>query len=634
MDSRPVFPVREVLGRFFQKGAFFLDLPAPPRRVIRSRNGSPRVLTLQPQPSPAQRSAAAALGLYILISLACFVRTADLTHYFLGSSCDALLFIWCLNWWPFALAHGLNPFITHYVWFPGGYNLTWATSLAVPALLSWPVTALGGPVLSYNILMLLAPALAAWSCALLARELGCAWPAAFIGGLLFGFSGPELNQVSAEINLSSVYYVPLAVLLCVRHVRGRIRQHGFILALAVLLCAQLGTSTEMLASLCLTGALSWTCFLILVPAARGALRRLARDIALAAPVTMLLAAPFLYYLLRGAADFPAYIHPWYYQQDDLLQFIFPVLPLRGFVPALASIAAQLRGFGLESYSFTSIPALVILIWYFAKESWRPYARGLLAVICLTALLTLGLSLEFDGTRTSFPLPWALLAHIPFIRSILPLRFLVYFTLGSGIAAALFLNAARSLPQRAARYGLAALALGFLPPAHVNVFPAPWQTLPLLAVQTSFKWLRWPEQPFFTKAHIRAALGPHPNVLLLPDPVIGPGMAWQVDAGMSFTQAEGYIGYTLAPERKWDIPDKLTWNRWDDFAREFPAFCAAHQVDYVLIGQGAPSGLTQKIEALGWPRHIDDGIEVIKTPYARAPGLPRAAASTAAAAAAR
>jgi hypothetical protein len=148
----------------------------------------------------------------------------------------------------------------------------------------------------------------------------------------------------------------------------------------------------------------------------------------------------------------------------------------------------------------------------------------------------------------------------------------------------------------------------------------WQAQTLFQQQTEFKWTRWPVQPFFTPAHVTEALGHMPNVLLLPDPVLGPGMAWQVNAGFNFTQAEGYVGFRPMHERRWTVLDDVIFDQLKpDFATAFPAFCAAHRVNYILIGPSTPATVISAIESLGWPHHMDEGIEVVKLPTSQNPG---------------
>ena len=85
----------------------------------------------------------------------------------MGVGPDPLILIWALNWWPWSLAHGINPFVTKFVWYPVGVNLTWVVSIPAAAFLALPVTLLWGPVESWNVLSMLAPALSAFSAFLL-----------------------------------------------------------------------------------------------------------------------------------------------------------------------------------------------------------------------------------------------------------------------------------------------------------------------------------------------------------------------------------------------------------------------------------------------------------------------------------
>jgi hypothetical protein len=206
--------------------------------------------------------------IYLTLSLIFFCHATDWTRSFLGvmePPGDPVTFIWFLNWWPFAIAHHLNPFISNYVWYPKGFNLTWATAVPSAALLGAPLTLLGGPVLTYNFWSIIAPALSAWTAFLLARYLTLDWAAALVGGYLFGFSSYELGHVLGHLNLTLVFLVPLAVLLCVRRVRGEMRRSKFIVALTIVLLVEVGLSTEIVATLCILGAITWGIFLICAP---------------------------------------------------------------------------------------------------------------------------------------------------------------------------------------------------------------------------------------------------------------------------------------------------------------------------------------------------------------------------------
>jgi hypothetical protein len=566
---------------------------------------------------------------YLALSFALFGRNVSWSEYFFGYSTDSITFVWFLNWWPFAISHGLNPFICKYVWFPTGYNLSWATSVPFLAILSWPITVLGSPVLSFNILTLADPAFAAWTAFLLGRELTRDWMAALVGGFLFGFSCPEHYLSFAQLNLDTVCLIPLAVLLCVCRVRGSLRRGPFVLLLSLVLVGQLGISTEVLATLCFLGMVTWVIFLLSTPAGeRSAFWSMAVDIAISAPLVMILTAPFLYYLIKGFPDVPAQIFIPDLGSADLLNFVVPAEPIWSIRGVFNAILQQFRGFTPKNSTFIGIPLLLILAFYFYRRIGTAYVRALLLVIGIIATLSLGEKLLFNGKLTNIPMPWMLFSHVPIVRSIVPNRLLTYLSLGTAVASALWLADAKTAASRLPRFALAGAACLVLIPAKVQIVPIPLKTQNVLQLQNELKWTRWPVQPFFAPAHIREVLGRMPNVLLLPEPTIGPGMAWQLNAGLSFTQAEGYVGVRPLYERKWgDFSDVLLGRKLgvldellsghleSDFDSTFAAFCAAHRVDYILIGPGTPASVISAIEGLGWPHHMDDGIEVVKAPIA-------------------
>src|SRR5262245_58198180 len=109
-----------------------------------------------------------ALGLYLLTSMLFFgLRLFPrFSTSYLGAATDPAAphgFLWFLLWWPYAIEHGLNPMVTHLVWAPTGFSVATATSVPLAAMVAWPVTALAGPVVAFNVLMLLFPALSAWT---------------------------------------------------------------------------------------------------------------------------------------------------------------------------------------------------------------------------------------------------------------------------------------------------------------------------------------------------------------------------------------------------------------------------------------------------------------------------------------
>ena len=72
--------------------------------------------------------------------------------------------VWWLEWLPWAISHGHNPFLTNTIWARfGGVNAMSNTSWMVPAAILAPVTELFGPVASFNVANLLAPVASGWA---------------------------------------------------------------------------------------------------------------------------------------------------------------------------------------------------------------------------------------------------------------------------------------------------------------------------------------------------------------------------------------------------------------------------------------------------------------------------------------
>ncbi len=132
---------------------------------------------------------AVALALYLLLAIALLCRAA-LGHPAggtIGSGPDVQTFVWGLRWWPYALLHGVDPFLSRLVWPPAGVSTLWTTTVPGLALLAAPVTLTAGPMLSWNLWCALAPASAAWGAYLLCRELDAGW----WPGLVESSSPPE-----------------------------------------------------------------------------------------------------------------------------------------------------------------------------------------------------------------------------------------------------------------------------------------------------------------------------------------------------------------------------------------------------------------------------------------------------------
>jgi hypothetical protein len=128
-----------------------------------------------------------------------------------GGDGDPAIFMWFLRWVPHALAHGHDPLVTYHLNYPDGVNLMWNRSLPLPGLLLAPVTSAWGPVLSLNLLLVLAYGLSAWCAYLAIRRFAPGHLAAAVGGLVYGFS-PAVRVQSHHLHMSLAFLVPLMLL--------------------------------------------------------------------------------------------------------------------------------------------------------------------------------------------------------------------------------------------------------------------------------------------------------------------------------------------------------------------------------------------------------------------------------------
>ena len=544
---------------------------------------------------------AAAAGLiYLLLSLLYFGTAGDYGRMYFGYGLDPVQFIWFLNWWPWAIAHGLNPFISYYVWYPHGFNLTWATSMPVAALLMWPLTWLGSAVLSYNVLSLVAPALSAWTAFLLARYLTRDTPASLVGGYLFGFSSYELGEMLAHLNLNLIFVVPLLVLLVIQRIRGDLSRPLFVAALALAMFVQLGFSSELLATSCFFGAMTWAIFLVFAnEEERRQFWRVAGEIILAAGIMAVVAAPFLYFfVMQNRADVPPQIHDPAVFSHDPLSYLLPseALPGRTLFWATFARLKSYRDSGCYD-AYLGLPLILILILQLRELRRRPYLKPLLLSLLAIVILSLGPTLHVANVDTGLWLPWRLALHLPFIRQALPSRFPMYVALASGLTVALWLSAARSGRERAGRYTLVALACLCLIPNPAML--RHWTPLPL--------------EPFFEPQNVAASIEKDANVIILP--YLGPCLLWQMQSGMRFTQSGGYVGFTpLWEVENWPVVTYLfTGVAGPSFESDLSGFCLAHRVSAILVGPGTPPAQVAAISALHWQEANDHGVRVVRVP---------------------
>jgi len=540
---------------------------------------------------------------YAAISFAFFAPPllGDLSHTYIGLSArkvasgyaDPSAQIWFLDWWPHALRHGLNPFVAHLVWAPGSFNMARATSIPGASLLMTPLTALWGPVVAYNLLMLAAPALAGWTAFLLCRQVTDRFWPSVLGGYLFGFSAYELAQMTAHLNLSLVFPVPLAVLLVVLRLQGKLGPLAFAAALGGVLVLLFSFSPEVFLTTTLFGGIA-----LLLAMWFGRARR--RDVVALAPwvlaayvVAGAMVSPYLFYLFKSPlpvrAGWPAT------HSTDLLNLF---LPTRTTLIGHDVFSARTSAFtaGLAEEGAYLGPLLLIVAWFGATQ-WRTVAgRVLLASAGIVVLLSLGPTLHVGGSE-SVPLPWTLATQAGLLQAALPSRFMLFAWLAVAIMAALWLAARGRRPWM--RWAIAALCAIVL--------------LPNLAAPL---WRASDRAPaFFRDGSAARYLSLRTNTLVIPFGGRGLSMIWHTESGLSFPIVGGYVNRETAPwYLRWRVVRTFLNGRIvPDYARALRAFLIGERVGAIVVADHTAGPWGRLFGSLGVrPIHVG-GVTLYRAP---------------------
>jgi hypothetical protein len=507
-----------------------------------------------------------ALALYAALSLGFIGRSVagGLSSSYIGRSNDPTVYMWLLSWWPYAVAHRINPMITYSVWAPGGFNLAWTTSMPLAALVAAPLTTVLGPVAAYNILCIAAPATAAWSGFLLCRRITADYIGAAVGGYIFGFSAYMLAETRGHLPLILIFPMPLAVLLVMNLLEGRISVFRFSLLLGFVLAAALLCWAELYATMTLFGAIALGLGLFYPERGlRDRIRQLLIPISTAYAVSLIAVLPYLYFFFRPGYPQSAINSPNEYSAD-LLNLIFPTpVNALGDVGFIEKVAQRFAGNSLEAGAYFGLPLIAMALW-FAWERWRePMTRLLATFLVIVCVLMFGPRLRVNGNEW-FGMPWKIALHLPLLRDALPVRFSLYAFLGLAIIVAMWLGAPH--PAGLKLVVMALLAISLCPSLRSNFWKTSNNT---------------PE--FFTRDDYQRYLKPGENVIVLPYGINGASMLWQAAAGFYFRVAEGWTSITPHDFQGWPIVNAmLTRTYIPEVTLQLSAFMAAHGVQKILV----------------------------------------------------
>ncbi|MGA3149295.1 MAG: DUF2079 domain-containing protein [Acidimicrobiales bacterium] len=461
---------------------------------------------------------------------------------------DPSQFIWFIEWPAYAISHGLDPTFSTALHYPVGVNMLAFVSVFAIGVPLAPITWVFGPVASLNVAVTLAPVLSALAMYVLLRRWVTWMPAAFIGGLFYGFSPfIVVSLTNSDLNLGMLVVPPL-FLACLDELLVRQRRRPVVIgvALGLLVTLQFFIATEILAITVIMGAVGVA---ILVGYAawrhRDAVRSRARHaiVGLAAGVVtavVLLAVP-TWVALAGPAHFSGPIWP-YGKYDDLrnkptyLGYYVHGWPA-SFTHLLTTLAHTSVGGNqgpVLSFQYFGYGVIIVLIG--GLIAWRRDRRLWLfgAIVVASVIVSLGVGRSLAD-------------KLPQVENLVPYRFVLVTYLAAAVMLGLILehvyvavnqfaehahkrsqgrpaNDARPWWQRraGAAVALVVAAIAIVPPAVYLAPSIPITTQPV-DVPTWFRTVA---------PHLQG----HQILLVLPAPFLAPdnAMTWQAMSGMHFS----------------------------------------------------------------------------------------------------
>ena len=541
-----------------------------------------------------------ALAFYLLMALLTIGRHA-LSHPQTVCACvgteDPAAYMWALSWWPHAIVHGLNPFVTRYLWSPTGVNVAQAAMIPTAAIVMAPITALVGPVASYNILSIASPVLAALTAYLLCRRLVERELPALAGGYLFGFSSYEFAQLMGHLNLTLIFLIPVMVHIALRRVDREIPRLAYIGCLALLFIAQAGLSTELLADCIGLGAVVLVSARFLAPRLqRARIDALIGETAAAGLIALALAFPFFYYALfsgsfpkgaPGLSDVYAL---------DLLNPVFPTyVTWLGHHDFLSLSMTYETGNVTEADGYMSI-AIILAFILWLVGAWR---RGMLARILMVAVgaslvAALGSHLFIAGHQT-VALPFNWVRHLYVVDDILPSRIVLFTILAVSIGVAAWL----AIPSghRAIRWSLVLLGA-------VSTFPNVISALYGVP----------PHNPrFFTTSMYRSYLTRDETVLALPFGTNDVSMLWQAETGFYFYMPEGYVSGVVPSPFDTQVTVGQLIGNIPPPAPSLGTFIREHRVSHVVVDPALAGSWPGVLAKLGLHARAVGGVLLYRVP---------------------
>jgi hypothetical protein len=452
-----------------------------------------------------------------------------------GCNCwDQILLEWFVHWTPSALTHGHSVLVTNYIDAPGGVNVMWNTSVLTLGTLAAPVTQTIGVVHTMSFLLTLSLALSASTMFILLRRLTRWLPAAWLGGLVYGFSTFALEE-SGPGRLTFVFNAipPLIVLAVYKLIKEEWSPITAGSIIGLLVAAQVFVSEELLAI----------------------------TVMFVVPVMIALAAYPLYIQFRGPDRITG--PPQSHAQlalfsSDLASLVTPGTTqwiTFGWSDRISSAFSAASASEVTEY--VGLPLLVLLLACVVLLRRHLLVRIFAPVALLSFWCSMGPRLYIGNDHTRIPGIDAVLVHVPILGDIIPSRFALAFWFSVAILLAVALDEGRVWSQRVVAQGLDRnpASMTERPPTRAQLGRRRALTSRLSAVGALVVGVgilipmipAWPYPQFpsdvpgfFTTQDVQH-VQPGSLVATYPYPLTAMAwpMLWQADANMRFRMLGGY-----------------------------------------------------------------------------------------------
>jgi hypothetical protein len=296
---------------------------------------------------------------------------------------------------------------------------------------------------------------------------------------------------------------------------------------AVAITAQFYLFTETFADLTAILAVSLvTGFALAGREYRSMVIRLARLTAVAWGAALLLAAPYLVYVLTARPPTPVR-----FTAMDLASFL---MPPQGTISGIAWLTNSVANVNPESTAgYVGVPLLVLAI-LLAVVNWQSrLVRFLTCMLIFITVASLGPVLYLDGRRLA-TLPWGGLYDLPVVRNAWMSRLMVFAFLALAVVTAQWLAGSGRL-QALTRWPLGILVIAAVA---LNAIPASaiWNSRAPALISSV--------PAFISSGQYRSELSPGEIVVVVSN-VGNAGMLWQAQSGFYMRVSGGFVNMGYA-----------------------------------------------------------------------------------------